>query len=229
MPVETYAKPLSRTDAGEARTHQGGILIPVADGVRLFPELIESGGFAFRCEDPDGQVWPFHFTHEAKPSESRITNMVPDFLRKYDLKSGDSVTFAAPEQPGDPYRVWFEKVDGGRSLPGEEDVDLAPEGAIRRVVVNSYERSPKNREEAIRHHGTACFGCDLEMSETYGSIASDFIHIHHIKPLRDLDAAKAPTVEELVPLCPNCHAVVHLKKPPLTIEQLRQIIDENRQ
>ena len=86
--------------------------------------------------------------------------------------------------------------------------------AIRETVV-----------EAIKRHGTQCFGCKLTMRERYGEIAEGFIHIHHTKPLATVRGSTTPDLEDLVPLCPNCHAVVHLHDPPLTIDQLRECID----
>jgi 5-methylcytosine-specific restriction protein A len=28
-------------------------------------------------------------------------------------------------------------------------------------------------------------------------------------------------VRDLIPLCPNCHAMVHRRRPPLTVEELK--------
>ncbi|MDY6960261.1 MAG: HNH endonuclease, partial [Halobacteriota archaeon] len=32
-------------------------------------------------------------------------------------------------------------------------------------------------------------------------------------------------VNDLRPVCPNCHAVLHKKKPPYTIEELKNVLD----
>ena len=31
-------------------------------------------------------------------------------------------------------------------------------------------------------------------------------------------------LKELFPVCPNCHAMLHRRKPPYSIEELREII-----
>ena len=108
--------------------------------------------------------------------------------------------------------------------PGEERTATYPEGHVETVYVNRYERDPRNRREAIKRHGTRCFGCKLEMRERYGEIANGFVHIHHINPLATVSGAIAPDLDDLIPLCPNCHAVVHLQEPALTIDQLRECI-----
>lgn len=57
------------------------------------------------------------------------------------------------------------------------------EGAVRRVVVNWYERDPHARDACIAKHGSRCAVCDLSFVERYGGIGAGFIHVHHKKPL----------------------------------------------
>ena len=228
MSPASYTKVLSRTDAGESQTHQYGILIPVSAGEQLFPEpLGRQSVDSFECVDEAGTTWTFSFKHKVKNSESRITRTT-GFVRRYALRSGDSVTIRAPESAGDPYRIEFQP-SGGAELAGEEDIpedpgDTLPEGAIRSIRVNQHERNPRNRTKAIERHGVRCFGCEREMTELYGAIAAGYIHIHHMKPLGQSSSQAAPDINDLIPLCPNCHAVVHLKDPPLTIRRLKELI-----
>ena len=53
-----------------------------------------------------------------------------------------------------------------------------------------------------------------EVSNRFGLIA------HHIRPIRDRKKESVTNLEDLALLCPNCHAVVHIKDPPLSIPQL---------
>ena len=109
---------------------------------------------------------------------------------------------------------------------GEEVIpEGAPEGAVLERRVNRYERDPELREEAIRIHGVNCFGCGINMKEMYG-LSKDFIHIHHLKPLSTVRGGRVSPEEDLRPLCPNCHAVVHLepKTPPVPIAKLKGMI-----
>lgn len=221
MPVASYTKRLSATDTGEASTHQSGILIPVADGKRLFPDLVSHGSGWFDCEDQDGRSYRLRFYHRAKPSESRITHTAK-LASRYLLRAGDVFTISAPEKKGKPYRITFKATGDADALSGEETFTFQPEGTVRKVSVNQYERSPKNRARAIKAHGVRCFGCRLEMAETYGEIAKGYIHIHHVKPIAK--QPQDPNVDDLIPLCPNCHAIVHLEEPPLSIKRLKKLI-----
>ena len=213
MPIEQWEKTLSRTDAGESQTHQAGILIPVIDGERMFP----NGSGWYHCQDERGEFFRIRFTDRAKPSESRITHLT-NWMRRFRVRSGDRVILSA--LPDGSYRL--KHFPGGES-PKEETEDLSgfPEGGKMRVEVNRYERDRRNREKAIAVHGTTCFACDIRMADRYGEIADGFIHIHHVRGLPET-GENTPDIEtDLIPLCPNCHAVVHLTNPSMTLEELK--------
>ena len=103
-----------------------------------------------------------------------------------------------------------------------------PEGALTTVQANRYERDRRNRAAAIAIHGTACRGCDLEMGARYGSVATGFVEIHHVTPVSQLGAGYVIDPErDLLPLCPNCHAVVHRRTPPFTVVELRESLEQS--
>ena len=108
--------------------------------------------------------------------------------------------------------------------PKEEEEDLSgfPEGAKTEITVNRYERDRRNKKAAIDFHGSACLACNVRMAERYGEIADGFIHIHHTKSLSTGDEYTPDVKTDLIPLCPNCHAVVHLVNPPMTLEDLKR-------
>ena len=110
------------------------------------------------------------------------------------------------------------------SIEGEEEFEGYSEGKVGTALVNRYERDPRNCKAAIAKHGTRCFGCRHEMRELYGDIATGFIHIHHVRPLSRTGGPTKPEIDDLIPLCPNCHAVVHLQSPPLGIHQLQKLV-----
>lgn len=73
--------------------------------------------------------------------------------------------------------------------------------------------------------GYRCAVCGFDFYETYGEIGKDFIHIHHLKPLADLGGEKEVAVDDLRPVCPNCHAMLHRKKKGVySISELRKKI-----
>ncbi|MGG1630325.1 HNH endonuclease [Rossellomorea sp. NRS-1567] len=100
------------------------------------------------------------------------------------------------------------------------------EGTKKSYFVNKYERDPKNRKKAIEIHGLNCWVCSFNFEEVYGERGRDFIEIHHIKPLSTLqEAVVINPATDLVPLCANCHRMIHRRKAEiLTIDQLKDLI-----
>jgi 5-methylcytosine-specific restriction enzyme A len=104
------------------------------------------------------------------------------------------------------------------------------EGAVTQVLVNQYERSASARNACTAHHGFACAVCGFDFEERYGEIGREFIHVHHKRPLSRLSARyQVNPVKDLVPVCPNCHAMLHRQDPPLDVEQLRRLIRSETQ
>jgi 5-methylcytosine-specific restriction enzyme A len=132
---------------------------------------------------------------------------------------------------------------GGRLLaivlsvaPSEElkdtsDVQVSglPEGARTTVEVNRYERSRINRAICIELRGTTCVVCDFDFGRAYGSLGEGYIHVHHIVPVSQLGGSyRINPAKDLVPICPNCHAMVHLGDPPVAIDDLRKFVRSMR-
>jgi 5-methylcytosine-specific restriction protein A len=99
------------------------------------------------------------------------------------------------------------------------------EGAVRKITVSVFERDRRAREACIKKHGTRCAVCKMSFAEIYGEIGNRFIHVHHKKPLAATRSKYSINpVKDLVPVCPNCHAMLHTSEPPLSINELREII-----
>ena len=88
------------------------------------------------------------------------------------------------------------------------------EGAERQFTGSRRERNPVARQLCIEYHTRdgrlACAVCDVDFGEAYGPLGDGFIHIHHLDQLADAESEREidPT-EDLVPVCPNCHAMIH--------------------
>lgn len=110
-------------------------------------------------------------------------------------------------------------------LPEEVDKETYLEGASRSVMVNIYERDPNARRRCIAHWGTRCAVCDFDFASAYGELGAGFIHVHHVKPLGEVRAEyRLDPVEDLRPVCANCHAMLHRRQPALELQALRDIM-----
>ena len=100
-----------------------------------------------------------------------------------------------------------------------------PEGATVEVLVNKYERDQRNRRLAISFHGLSCLACGFDFGKTYGELGSDFAIVHHLTPVSEIGPDYIIDVKkDLIPMCGNCHAMIHQKDPPLSLEALRDIL-----
>lgn len=99
------------------------------------------------------------------------------------------------------------------------------EGAVKTIFVNAYERNRKARATCIKHHGWACGVCGYDMAELYGTVGEGVIHVHHLRELASLGKEyEVDPIEDLRPVCPNCHAILHTSSPVMTIKQLRKVL-----
>jgi 5-methylcytosine-specific restriction protein A len=123
-------------------------------------------------------------------------------------------------------------------LPLEEDESASqpfyetglPEGACSTVTVNRFERSPVNRAACIAAHGSRCKVCDFDFGAVYGPLAHGYIEVHHRIPVSKMGGSyRVDPVNDLVPLCANCHAAVHRVDPPMEPEALATILAKGGQ
>jgi len=88
-----------------------------------------------------------------------------------------------------------------------------------------YERNPLNRQICLQHKGYTCAVCGFNFEERYGTLGKEFIHVHHITPVAQMGPGYVvKPLEDLVPVCPNCHSMLHRTTPPMSIEDLRSLI-----
>jgi 5-methylcytosine-specific restriction protein A len=103
------------------------------------------------------------------------------------------------------------------------------EGATHQVTVNSYERNPAARSACIAHYGTACVVCGFDFGQVYGDLGEGYIHVHHLRDLARIGSEYAvDPINDLRPVCPNCHAMLHRETPSMSIEKLKGIVDGSR-
>lgn len=106
-----------------------------------------------------------------------------------------------------------------------DEVETFVEGATKRVIVNAYERSGKARSACLAHHGYSCTVCSFNFAAKFGEVGKGFMHVHHLTPISSNSKARdVDPINELRPVCPNCHAMLHKSDPPFSIEELQELI-----
>jgi 5-methylcytosine-specific restriction protein A len=104
------------------------------------------------------------------------------------------------------------------------------EGAVQEYYGKRYERNPESRKKAIEIHGLNCVVCGFNFEEVYGERGKDFIEVHHVKPLSTIkEEVEINPETDLVPVCANCHRMIHRRKDDvLTIEELKSIVEQRK-
>lgn len=107
-----------------------------------------------------------------------------------------------------------------------EEEEYYFEGEVKTYFGKRYERNAENRKNAILIHGTSCAICEFNFEEFYGAHGRGFIEVHHINPISTFEEKRIVDPRtELIPVCPNCHRMLHRKKSEiLSIEELRNLI-----
>ncbi|MGB7328157.1 MAG: hypothetical protein WBD31_24995 [Rubripirellula sp.] len=157
-------------------------------------------------------------TAAKKPQYSPFFNVNGDFKRP-------SVLCATIPSPSVPDTA--KPITSG--LPDEvSDSESFIEGATRAILVNAYERNAKARTTCISIYGTACVVCGFDFGATYGPDAAGYIHVHHLNPLAKLRKAyRVDPKTDLRPVCPNCHAIIHLGNDLRSIEEVKSMLKSN--
>ena len=99
-------------------------------------------------------------------------------------------------------------------------------------------RSALLKREAIKHFADqdgsiACVGCGFRSEKAYGPDTRGMIEIHHTEPLFlrsgvGWRAAIADALALVVPLCPNCHRVVHRDRERcMPISELQHLVAQH--
>jgi len=113
----------------------------------------------------------------------------------------------------------------------EDQTNELSEGMVKTVQVNQYERSPIARQKCIDYYGTTCQICGLDFEKMYGNIGRNFIHVHHKVPIANIGKEYVVDYkEDLIPVCPNCHAMLHRKndnRQYYSPEELNNVIPQS--
>lgn len=157
-----------------------------------------------------------------KIPKNKEKNYWRDGVRKIDEDTYNTITGLARLGPISETKTVLSNDDNQSSESGVE-------GKPTLHISTKYERDPKLRKNAILIHGYTCAACGFNFEEFYGEYAKGFIHIHHVEPLFSGGEKTVNPETDLVPLCANCHAIIHRKKDKtLIVDDLKKMINSKR-
>jgi len=148
-----------------------------------------------------------------------------EFAKKIGGKLNASIKIYVPN--GFIYNENEEKIitELGKHLEGE---------IVKRVKESIFiKRNSKARDECLKHYFPNkehyhCQICEFDFEEKYGEIGKGYIEVHHIEShaikSREIGEHEIDPVNDLIPVCSNCHSIIHRNKIPLSIEEMKKRI-----
>lgn len=104
---------------------------------------------------------------------------------------------------------------------GEQDGGYEVEEGYRQDRTGRFRnRNARIVERRRELDGYACQACGFKL-EVNGRYVID---CHHIRPLALDDSIRVTRIEDLVCLCPTCHRVAHVRRYPLSLDEIRKYL-----
>jgi hypothetical protein len=114
--------------------------------------------------------------------------------------------------------------------PGEtQALQEFSEGRRSSAERQFFARNPALVKAAKQRYGYKCQACDFDFAQSYGDLGDRYIEAHSLNPLSERDPSLwnenlTTSTDDIRVVCSNCHRMIHRRKPPLLIEQLREIL-----
>ena len=118
----------------------------------------------------------------------------------------------------------------------ENDEKLYKEGKERleQHLKLEKERNPliiKDAKKAFfeKHGRLYCEICGFDFRKVYGELGKNFAEGHHKKMVAAMDKeGDTISIDDIAIVCSNCHSMLHKSNPPISVEELKEIIKKNR-
>jgi len=114
-------------------------------------------------------------------------------------------------------------------LPMQEEEEKGfPEGKYFYRMHRSRERNSKLikqvKMKAEKEGVLNCSICGFDFEKQYGELGENFIECHHIRPISEYKSGDKTRASDLALVCPNCHRMLHVKRPWLKPDELSERI-----
>ena len=223
-----HGKKMKKIALDELENYHGMNRWSAADYIVCFEKMMKGEAYS-RTNNPEATEYFF---------KSILWDYGPEELRNALQAAQGHVEYYASLDNGSPLhqiRALIDKYKQELSLFQPclpEEIDESNnyfEGAKKQITVNAYERNHQARSKCIEHNGLDCKVCGFNFEQAYGEVGKDYIHVHHIKPLSEIqENYQVDPINDLIPVCPNCHAMLHRNKPAYTIQEVKQTIKNKR-
>jgi 5-methylcytosine-specific restriction protein A len=223
--ANVYAGKVNKTDAIVQLKKKGWNKTTASNYIRLFKNMMDGELYKTLPSEEAVNYFLTHITNDYGLNKlNNALKATRDFVNYYE---------SLDKKDADPIKKIFLRYESSFEFQlviiypdelNEPELDAETalfEGDKKTISVNIYERSKQARTKCIKEYGLQCVVCGFDFEKVYGDIGKGFIHVHHLTPLSNIGQSKEVNyVEDLRPVCPNCHAMLHKKNPPYTIDDL---------
>lgn len=91
-----------------------------------------------------------------------------------------------------------------------------------------FSRRVRERYKAQGDGLLTCQACGATPSAKYGDAGDRAMEAHHKVPIEELQPDSEVRIEDMAMLCANCHRVVHSRKPCFTVEELQELLEQQK-
>ena len=81
------------------------------------------------------------------------------------------------------------------------------------------------KKECLDYYGAICDICGFDFGYTYGEAYESCIQVHNHKHVEGEEILETThPIEDLIPVCHNCHCVIHSTTPPISVDDMRKMV-----
>lgn len=158
----------------------------------------------------------------------KARSMFGNYIEEYYKKINEFTSVRFQRISGGKYEIELldNQIIGGIADKPYETIIPQKEGKKKELYLTRYERKSANRKKAIEIHGMKCMICGFDFEEVYGEAGRNYIEVHHMKPLAELEEEVEINPEtDLVCICSNCHSIIHRWRNRIySIEEMKAMI-----
>lgn len=163
-----------------------------------------------------------HILGERQIPNQKLNSEYLRYCRALEIEPGESGAFGARR------KFWQLDIEKSR-IDNLKRPGTFPEGKVVERLHKARERNgnvvrlakAKFKEKYKR---LFCQACGFDFGKVYGSIGQDYIEGHHTVPVSQMKANHTTKVQDIAMLCSNCHRMIHIKRPWLSMKDLSKLI-----
>jgi len=223
-----------------SRKSEGRLVCGFYQHARVYSKLVKDNR-RMRLIETNGKREFFEYNIVCEMKNAFLINRNDRVKQLPSSKSNDNVGYGQssiwyvdePERQGLKNELldYIDKLINRLNHSDEYKHHLYKEGNAHITSTNRINRSQRAKNECIRLKGCYCNICGFDFEKVYGQLGKDYIEVHHLIPLGELSIAEdysgTDPIRDLIPLCSNCHSMIHRRKEPYQPSEIKALLGIN--